>query len=81
VEDGFEKAAPEALPRCLRGLQTVAQRHQFIDLGDDATLFDDWRQRKQCWGHSFQSKASDRRAFHETAHLIIEKRRTKKVND
>ena len=39
-DDGLTpRVVPAALPLGLRSLQPITQRHQFIDLGDDAALF------------------------------------------
>jgi hypothetical protein len=39
VQDGFEQAPAPGLGGCELRFQLVAERHQFIDLGDDAVLF------------------------------------------
>lgn len=40
---GFEEPTAFGLRRGELRLQPVADRHQFIDLGDDAVLFCEWR--------------------------------------
>ncbi len=39
MQHGFEQTAAFILRGCELGVQLVTQRHQFIDLGDDAVLF------------------------------------------
>ena len=39
MEDGFEQAAACVVAGGEAFFQPVAERHQFIDLGDDAVLF------------------------------------------
>lgn len=45
MEDGFEEAAALGLgPRELR-FELITDRHQFVDLGDDAILLGEWGDR------------------------------------
>ena len=46
MKDGFEEAAAFGLGGGELRFQPVAQGHQFFDLGDDAMLFFDRRERE-----------------------------------
>ena len=47
MEDGIKQAATYVVGRGETLFQLVAERHQFIDLGDDAKLFGEWRERDE----------------------------------
>ena len=47
MQHGFEQVAAVGFGGGKLGFQLVAQRHQFIDLGDDAVLFGEWREGNQ----------------------------------
>ena len=43
MQQRFQKAAAMLVGLLQAGFEAVAERHQFVDFGDDAMLFGKWR--------------------------------------